>query len=392
MYGPMRLLRVLAPSAALCGLLASCVGAPVRAPAADAPPQAVVLSGPHGTPAAAVAIWSSRDLPPRVLRAANELPVRLAVGTARSGTVDLRDVVGATRPLPPRRDGAMVPVTVTAVDPEPLRYSWRHAFLGQVLTDGLAAITQTAAGVRGLGEGDGVRVRRNGHPLDVEVGAIVPEDDIFDRELVVPIEAARALRLPKTYAVIVAVPEEAADWAAQKLADAAGRFPVRVVRLDRAEARAPNVLAPARVKYTFGEYSFRVGRNGRIIPDPAWVAANIATWRLPVIGWVTCHRLILPQLWYAMDEIRARHLGHLIDSYDGCYVPRTQRGNPEYLSAHAFGIAIDLNAATNGMGRRPTIDLRIVEVMERWGFYWGGRFMVPDGMHFEFTQFVKPSR
>jgi D-alanyl-D-alanine carboxypeptidase len=26
-------------------------------------------------------------------------------------------------------------------------------------------------------------------------------------------------------------------------------------------------------------------------------------------------------------------------------------------------------------------------VFERWGFTWGGRWLVPDGMHFEFLRF-----
>ena len=33
------------------------------------------------------------------------------------------------------------------------------------------------------------------------------------------------------------------------------------------------------------------------------------------------------------------------------------------------------------------VDPRVVEVMERWGFEWGGRWLVPDPMHFEFLRF-----
>ena len=33
------------------------------------------------------------------------------------------------------------------------------------------------------------------------------------------------------------------------------------------------------------------------------------------------------------------------------------------------------------------MDRRVVEVFDRWGFQWGGRFLVPDGMHFEFLDF-----
>jgi hypothetical protein len=28
-----------------------------------------------------------------------------------------------------------------------------------------------------------------------------------------------------------------------------------------------------------------------------------------------------------------------------------------------------------------------VEIFDRWGFTWGGSWLVPDGMHFEFRNF-----
>ena len=54
-------------------------------------------------------------------------------------------------------------------------------------------------------------------------------------------------------------------------------------------------------------------------------------------------------------------------------------------SLHAWGLAVDLNASRNPQGSPPHQDLRLVHVMERHGFSWGGRWpTVPDGMHFEF--------
>jgi hypothetical protein len=55
-------------------------------------------------------------------------------------------------------------------------------------------------------------------------------------------------------------------------------------------------------------------------------------------------------------------------------------------SFHAYGAAIDINAPENPFGGIPTQDQRLVAVMEQWGFNWGGNFLVPDGMHFEYLQ------
>jgi len=38
----------------------------------------------------------------------------------------------------------------------------------------------------------------------------------------------------------------------------------------------------------------------------------------------------------------------------------------------------------NPFGAPPNQDPRLVAVMERWGFIWGGIFVRPDGMHFEY--------
>ncbi len=51
---------------------------------------------------------------------------------------------------------------------------------------------------------------------------------------------------------------------------------------------------------------------------------------------------------------------------------------------HAWGLAVDFNVRGNEFGNHnPEMDPRIVEIFERWGFVWGGRWSTPDGMHFE---------
>ena len=53
------------------------------------------------------------------------------------------------------------------------------------------------------------------------------------------------------------------------------------------------------------------------------------------------------------------------------------------LSRHAWGIAVDLNVDDNPRGSFSTQDARLVEIMRRHGFGWGGTWLVPDPAHYE---------
>lgn len=89
-----------------------------------------------------------------------------------------------------------------------------------------------------------------------------------------------------------------------------------------------------------GAMTFRILKSGYIEPDPAWVAANIAAGEVPILGRVTCHRLLFPQLAAALAEIQQEGLASRIHpgDYGGCYVPRFIGRDPRRgLSMHAFG-------------------------------------------------------
>jgi hypothetical protein len=147
------------------------------------------------------------------------------------------------------------------------------------------------------------------------------------------------------------------------------------------------IARPVDLKLRFGEFALRMPIGPDFVtPDPAWIRRDIRTARVPVIGTVTCHRKMIPALRAAMRELVRRGLAHLVDpgDYAGCYAPR-RIPTSGTLSLHAWGLAVDLNASRNPQGSRPHQDLRLVHVMERHGFWWGGRWpTVPDGMHFEY--------
>jgi hypothetical protein len=135
-----------------------------------------------------------------------------------------------------------------------------------------------------------------------------------------------------------------------------------------------------------GSMTFQVLKGGFIRPDPSWVAANIVSGSVPILGTVNCHKLLIPRLAGALGQLEEADLAHLVkpSQYGGCYVPRfIDRDSTKPLSSHAFGLAVDFNVPTNQLGTRGDMDPRVVEVMARWGFSWGGYWSRPDPMHFE---------
>jgi hypothetical protein len=136
-----------------------------------------------------------------------------------------------------------------------------------------------------------------------------------------------------------------------------------------------------------GTFRYTVLGGGRIAPDPAWVRANIRTEAVPILGSVTCHKDLFPQLRAALLEVQQRGLAGAIDprQYAGCYYPRFI-ANTTTLSNHSFGLALDLNTSGNQRGTVGEIDRDVVAIFKTWGFAWGGDWRWTDPMHFELSE------
>lgn len=82
-------------------------------------------------------------------------------------------------------------------------------------------------------------------------------------------------------------------------------------------------------------------------------------------------------------------------TWGGSWAPRYVRGSKTYLSNHSWASAFDINVAWNGLKRQPALvgkkgSVReLVPLANKYGFYWGGHFKRPDGMHFELAQVGK---
>jgi hypothetical protein len=104
-------------------------------------------------------------------------------------------------------------------------------------------------------------------------------------------------------------------------------------------------------------------------------------------GRVYWHREGVEGLLGFWRDVEAAGLLWSVRSWAGSWVPRYVRGSRATLSSHAHATAFDINAAWNALGASPSTGhgcvFELVPIAHRWGFYWGGHFSRPDGMHME---------
>ena len=139
-----------------------------------------------------------------------------------------------------------------------------------------------------------------------------------------------------------------------------------------------------------GTFRYTVLGGGRIAPEASWVSSHIATGEVPILGTVTCNKLLFPQLRAALAEIQSSHLADKIhpSEYAGCYYPRFIAGTTT-LSNHSFGLALDINVPGNQRGTAGEMDRTVVSIFKKWGFAWGGDWGYTDPMHFEMAKLVE---
>lgn len=261
------------------------------------------------------------------------------------------------------------------------------------LKDGQAILGQTSSKLRHLGPG-GVITFLGG--ASVTVIGILPDQLVGAAEVVVTRATGAAIGVHQNRYMLIQ-PGTGLHPSDTQLENRFRALLPPDLQYPVVQVRAPGetkylrqgdaVLPPALIKRRFGEWAGRPqpGDADDIEVDPAWVQEHIITAELPLIGRVSCNRKLIPQLRGALEEMVTDGLTSTIHVYDGCFSSRSVLRSPSAsISHHAWGIAFDVNADTNRFGTPPTQDPRLVAVMQRWGFTWGGDWIVPDGMHFEY--------
>lgn len=297
------------------------------------------------------------------------------------------DADGATvdEPTPPYR----IPIDAFAVDPAEYAPFLPEALREQIvsaLTQDQAVLGESSAALRRIGPGGTMTFGDR----TVTVGAVAPDAVVGWSELLVNREVGAKLGISVDRYLLalgdgLTVSGFEDDVRSLLPADSY----LRVVKPGGTDfvRVASGVNPPVMMKEVFGEFAAypRSDDPAYLAMDPTWYDAHIETRTVPLLGEVTCNRSFFPALVGALQQVQDEGLGGGIHVYSGCYAARTvARSDTAPPSQHAYGAAIDINAPENAYGASPTMDPRIVKIFESWGFLWGGDFLIPDGMHFEY--------
>ena len=137
----------------------------------------------------------------------------------------------------------------------------------------------------------------------------------------------------------------------------------------------------------FGAFSYtEIAGSADITVDPKWIRTNIVGVELE--GYhktIWLHKLLqsaLQDAWngaitacpdYAVCRVASLSTRHKLHNVN------------KPLSMHSWGIAIDINPATNAYGTQGDIPAEFVQAFKDVGFSWGGDWKTPDPMHFQYA-------
>jgi len=101
-----------------------------------------------------------------------------------------------------------------------------------------------------------------------------------------------------------------------------------------------------------------------------------------------CNKDIVEPLSQALKNLIDRNVSDQLKTWDGCFNIRKMRGLFS-MSLHSWGVAIDVNAAWNGLGKPSTLTPEFVKCFTDAGFDWGGTWLRKDAMHFQLKSLPK---
>ena len=265
----------------------------------------------------------------------------------------------------------------------------RYISVGQVV------MGATSASLSGAQAGDVVHLlSADGSVQQFVIGRVAPDAEVGGTEIVMSTDQANVLGavIPTSVLIYGQFDRTALDGA---LATRGIGTDSKIrVRRSWDPFDPDSTIGLAKTKKLLGEFAYRVTDSGAVLVDDAWRAAYIPPRESYPTGiFASCNNALKADLTAALQAVVNAGLAGEIDvtnanTYGGCFGPRfgrifgTQLGS---LSRHTWAQALDTNTVTNCQGCVPQMDCRVVRIFRAHNFAWGGNFLNPDGMHFEWV-------
>ena len=392
------------------GLLALGIAIPVAALGPDDPIDRAARAVRQAVPATSltsdvVTVYNSgelrTDVRSRAVAAARTAGASLALGRSASvGMIGLYRGANAVQ-LPPA--GFAYPMGTTVLPKDVVARTMGRDVSGYLTPDALI-LGEVSARLRGAQAGDRVLLTASsGATVAFRVAAVLGADRIGGAEFLMSTQGGDRLGIGRLSRVVLwgFSSRAAIDSALQ-----ANGLVSTSVRIRRSwdPADPDDTIGMAQTKALLGEFAYRVNANGSVSQDAGWVAASLPSGRELLNGAIPirarCHNDVKPGIQAALAEVAAAGLGGVINVSDantagGCHLARFNRLTPDsslgFLSRHSWGMAIDTNTQGSCQGCAPPDFVtrpggcRVVQIFRKHGFAWGGNFLTPDGMHFEWV-------
>lgn len=311
--------------------------------------------------------------------------VRGIAGVAAVARVSLGYVTAAT-------PGGLRQLSVAAVDPLEFRplapaVTAQADFVWQGLLAGQIYLAQEEQPVLGVALGTGLTLKGPLRTVTPRIGGLAANGVPNLASALIPEDMAVTMGVPGPTVLLIGI---ASGVTLDTVSAAVTRIMPGTAVTPLVTLVTKALISGSAAARLLGSFTYSANPDGSINEQTSWVRANIVTRMVPILGPVTCNKLMFPQLIGALTSLQQQGLAGLLNAAEyqqhpgNCWQPRFVNSDPtQGISYHAWGIAIDLNRNENPLGGPSRQDPRLVATFEQWGFRWGGLFYPPDPMHFE---------
>ncbi|MFZ9628064.1 MAG: M15 family metallopeptidase [Ilumatobacteraceae bacterium] len=264
---------------------------------------------------------------------------------------------------------------------------------------------ERSATFHGVQAGDTIQFGINSSLVTFTISYVAPDAEVGGTEVLMTTDQARRLGATTDTRAVVMPPFDRVALTSALAARGITNTTTIRVRTTWDAFDPDSTMSLIETKVALGEFDIDYANltdSGWTAIDPDWRTANIPATREPYPTGISarCHRLVRSDLYAALQEV-ATTLPQLVNSrptgidvtntntYGGCSIglARFSRYGASVgtISRHSWGQPIDMSTVDNCQGCVPQFDCRIVRIFRKHGFSWGGNYLRPDGMHFEWV-------